>query len=40
MIFKLDANSTRRTLLRTAAAAGMATLPFGSQAQSAWPAKP
>ena len=40
MMFKLDASSTRRGILRTAAAAGMATLSFGGQAQSAWPAKP
>ena len=42
MTFKLDSNPNpnRRTILRTAAAAGMASLPFASQAQPAWPAKP
>ena len=43
MTFKHDAHPTRRSILRTAAAAGMATLPFASQsqpAQPAWPAKP
>ena len=40
MLFNFDAGSTRRTMLRAAAAAGMASLPFGSQAQAGWPAKP
>ena len=43
MTFKHDAHPTRRSILRTAAAAGMATLPFASLSQSAqpaWPAKP
>ncbi|MDB5929726.1 MAG: hypothetical protein JWR60_1433 [Polaromonas sp.] len=39
MTFEFESSSTRRGMLR-AAAASMAALSFGSHAQSAWPAKP
>ncbi len=39
MTFDFDTSPSRRAVMR-AAAAGLATLSFGSQAQSAWPSKP
>jgi len=40
MTFKLSTPGSRRDVLRIGAAAGLATLTFGSSAQTGWPAKP